>query len=105
MYDVGNNVKPSVNCLKGLDGNKVVPFVTNIIHLKGHIIMLKIDTTTNKTYEVKQVAKFLLPYIFIVILTSSFVGLVTGWTLRSDFDTLVKTNVTAQVHELMKGRK
>jgi hypothetical protein len=44
--------------------------------------------------------KLLVPYAIIVAVTIALAGLITGWMIRSDFDSNVRSQVTAQYKEL-----
>lgn len=66
--------------------------------------MPKTEKTTTKTPKTVQV-KLLVPYAIILVMIVALAGLVTGWTLRSDYYSDVKAEVSSQVSELSKSLK
>lgn len=53
-----------------------------------------------KTYSRKVIAKALFPYIIIYTIIVIAGGVVIGWTLRSDFENTVRSEVRTQVKAL-----
>jgi hypothetical protein len=62
--------------------------------------MSKETKTTIKQPKSVEV-KLLVPYAIIVVMAVAFAGLVTGWTLRSNQVTEVKSQVTAEVETIL----
>jgi hypothetical protein len=60
---------------------------------------------TKTTYTKKQIVKGLAPYAFIALMLVSGSSLITGWFMRSNFESTVKAEISQQVTEQVSRLK